>query len=292
LVERGTYNVIVVAAYRLVDGKLQEVWRWDNRNEDRTYSGQGSHWLHSADVDADGRQEVIIGSAVIDDDGTALWTTGLGHPDHLYVSDIDPARPGLEIYYGMETRQKERNGMCLVDAANGKILWGHEGFTRHVHSRGMCSDIDRRHPGSECYSADTDSSKKFAWARLRTAKGEVISEENLGGFGPHVVHWDADVQREVLLRGRIFNYEDPRRQNLQPRIEGSVVTVVDLVGDWREEIVTSVPGELRIYTTTIPAADRRACLMQDPIYRMDVAHGTMGYHKVPMLSYDLASQKE
>jgi len=292
LVERGTYNVIVLTAFRLVDGKLQKVWQWDNRNEDRTYRGQGAHWLHSADVDADGRQEVIIGSAVIDDDGTALWTTGLGHPDHLYVSDIDPTRPGLEIYYGMETRQKERNGMCLVDAASGKILWGHEGYTRHVHSRGMCSDIDSRHPGSECYSADTDSSKKFAWSRLRTAKGKVISEESLGEFGTHVVHWDADAQREVLLRGRIFNYEDPRGQNLQPRIEGSVITVVDLLGDWREEIVTSVPGELRIYTTTIPAADRRTCLMQDPIYRMDVAHGTMGYHKVPMLSYDLSSQEE
>ena len=292
LVERGTYNVIVLVAYRLADGKLEEVWRWDNRNEERNYSGQGAHWLHSADVDADGRQEVIIGSAVIDDDGTALWSTGLGHPDHLYVSDIDPTRPGLEIYYGMETRQKERNGMCLVDAATGEILWGHEGYTRHVHSRGMCSDIDSRHPGSECYSADTDSSKKYAWSRLRTAKGKVISEEDIGGFGTHVVHWDADVQREVLLRGRIFNYEDPSSQNIEPRIEGSVISVIDLMGDWREEIVTSVPGELRIYTTTIPATARRTCLMQDPIYRMDVAHGTMGYHKVPMLSYDVASQKE
>jgi rhamnogalacturonan endolyase len=292
LVERGTYNVIVVVAYRLVGGKLAEVWRWDNRREDRKYSGQGAHWLHAADVDADGRQEVILGSAAIDDDGSSLWSTGLGHPDHCYVGDIDPARPGLEIYYGMETRQKERNGMCLVDAASGKILWGHEGPTRHVHSRGMCSDIDARYPGCECYSADTDASKKYAWSRLRTCTGEVISEENLGGFGALVVHWDADVQRELLLGSGIFNYEDFRGRNLEPRVEGSVIAVADLLGDWREEIVTTVPGQLRIYTTTIPAVDRRVCLMQDPIYRLDVAHGTMGYHKVPMLSYDPASQNE
>jgi len=281
IVERGTYNVIVVVAYRLRGGKLDEVWRWDNRTLGREYQGQGAHWMHAADVDADGKQEVVIGSAVIDHDGTALWTTGLGHPDHGYVGDIDPARPGLEIYYGMETRQRERNGMCLVDAATGKILWGHEGFTRHVHSRGLCSDIDARHPGWECYSADTDERKRYAWSRLRTCKGEVISEENLGGFGPLAAYWDADPQREIVDRGRVFDYRGPTL--LEP-IEGkAVVAVADVLGDWREELIVTDPGELRIYTTTIPAKDRRVCLMQDPIYRTDVAHAAMGYWKVPML---------
>jgi hypothetical protein len=31
--------------------------------------------------------------------------------------------------------------------------------------------------------------------------------------------------------------------------------------------------------------------MRDPIYRIDVAHAAMGYMQVPMLSYDMASQK-
>ena len=60
--------------------------------------------------------------------------------------------------------------------------------------------------------------------------------------------------------------------------------VADVTGDWREEIITSLPGEMRIYTTTIPAKSRRTCLMQDPIYRIDVAHAAMGYYQVPMLS--------
>ena len=49
---------------------------------------------------------------------------------------------------------------------------------------------------------------------------------------------------------------------------------------------------MRIYTTTIPATDRRVCLMQDPIYRTDVIHAAMGYYQIPMLSYDPASQPE
>ncbi len=242
--------------------------------------------MHAADVDADGRQEVVLGSAVIDDNGKSLWSTGLGHPDHCYVGDIDPQRPGLEIYYGMETRQKERNGMCLVDAATGEILWGHEGPTRHVHSHGMCSDIDARFAGAECYSADTDSEKRFAWARMFNAQGQVISEENLSGFGPRCAYWDADPQRELLYRGRIADYGG---QPLDQRVEGNLVAVADILGDSREEIVTSVSGELRIYTTTIPAVDRRVCLLQDPLYRMDVVAAAMGYFQVPMTSYDLAT---
>lgn len=288
IVARGTYNLMKVVAYTLRGGRLRELWRWDNSKATRSWQGQGAHWMHAADIDGDGRDEVLLGSCALDDDGTPLWTTGLGHPDHFYVGDIDPSRPGLEIYYGIETRQKERNGMCLVEASTGKVLWGHEGPTRHVHGQGMCSDIDPRYPGWECYSADTDATKDFAFARLRSAKGEVIGEENLGGFGARCAYWDADCQRELVLGHRIAKY---RGKDLGLRIEGSVVAVADVLGDWREEIITSVPGEMRIYTTTIPATDRRACLLSDPIYRIDVAHAAMGYYQVPMLGYDPASAK-
>jgi rhamnogalacturonan endolyase len=67
--------------------------------------------------------------------------------------------------------------------------------------------------------------------------------------------------------------------------------VADVLGDRREELITSVPGELRIYTTTMPATDRRVCLMQDPIYRMDVVSAAMGYFQVPMTSYELGTRK-
>lgn len=287
IVARGTYGLMKAVAYDFRDGKLQLRWRWDNTGLPRSWQGQGAHWMHCADIDADGRDEVLLGSCVLDDNGKPLWTTGLGHPDHFYLGDIDPTRPGLEIYYGIETRQRERNGMCLVEAATGKILWGHEGPTRHVHSCGMCSDIDPRWPGSECYSADTDEKKQFAWARLRSAQGKVISEENLGGFGARTVYWDADPQRELVLGSRIVKY--PNRKTPLGQIEGSLVAVADVLGDWREEIITSVPGQMRIYITTIPAKDRRLCLLLDPIYRIDVAHAAMGYYQVPMLSYDPAS---
>lgn len=282
IVARGTYNHMKAVAYRLRGGKLEELWRWDNKNLPRTFWGQGAHWMHAADVDADGREEVLLGSVVLDDDGKALWTTGLGHPDHFYVGDIDPDRPGLEIYYGIEPGGP-KNKMCLVDARTGEILWGHPEPTTHIHASGLCSDIDARYPGSECYSGERDFKDK-RW--LRDCKGNILSTKDLGGLSPRAVYWDADLQRELLLGREIRNYGDSEAVG---RIEGNMVAVADILGDWREEIISSLPGELRIYITTVPAADRRVCLMRDPIYRADVIHAAMGYYQVPMTSRDLAS---
>lgn len=287
IVLRGTYNRMKAAAYQLEGDRLVEQWRWDNQGMPREWQGQGAHWTHAADLDGDGRDELVLGSCVLDDDGKPLWTTGLGHPDHAYVGDLDPSRPGLEIYYGIETR-RPRDGMCMVDAATGKILWGIDEPTRHVHSYGMASDIDARYPGCECYSADTDANKKFALGLLHSAKGELIARENLGGFGPRVVWWDADPQRELILGRNVCKYG--RTETTLARFEGQYVATVDLWGDWREEIIVSTPGELRVYTTTIPANDRCVCLMQDRLYRMDTVAGAMGYYQVPMPSRNLDAE--
>lgn len=76
-------------------------------------------------------------------------------------------------------------------------------------------------------------------------------------------------------------------ETLTHDIEGSILMIGDLYGDWREEIVTSLPGEIRIYSTNIPAKDRRTCLMQDPIYRSYICQRSMGYPQAPVPSYYL-----
>lgn len=277
IVERGTYNVIKLVAYEFHDGKLRQLWTWEEREEDNSYRGQGAHCLRAADVDGDGRDEVIIGSAVIDDNGVALWTTGLGHPDHLTVGQLDPSRPGLQIEYGIE-RGRQSNTVCMVDAKTGNILWGLNEVTTHVHSSGLCADIDPQHPGVECYAGERDFKDK-RW--LFSAKGELISTNDMGGLSPRAAYWDASLQRALLISGRLSKFHG---DTLPPRIEGSVIAVADIHGDWREEIITSLPGELRIYSTTIPAAARRPCLMQDPIYRLDVVGAAQGYYQVPGIS--------
>ncbi len=135
----------------------------------------------------------------------------------------------------------------------------------------------------ECYSGESDLPKRW----LHSSNGTLIANEsNLNiGLSPTAVYWDADLQRELLYGGRIRDYGTDHIHLSD--INGYEVAWADILGDWREEVIVSVAGEIRIYTTTISAEDRRVCLMQDPIYRLDVAHNSMGYSQVPMTSYCL-----
>jgi rhamnogalacturonan endolyase len=284
LVQRGTYTLMKLVAYQLREGRLTELWRWDSDEEvgEVTYRGQGAHWMHCGDVDDDGRDEVVLGSNVIDDDGRGLWCTGLGHPDRCFLGDLDPERPGLEVFYHIEPPRAE-NGVCLVDAKTGAILWGLKERTYHV-GVGMAADIDPSHPGCECGASEDGKGdpkgQNYAgnpprW--LLTAQGELLARDrDVPPF--ETVFWDADSQRELVAGSRVQKYQGPV---LTFGIEGSHVFWGDILGDWREEIVTSVKGELRVYSTTIPAADRRVTLLQDPVYRADVAHEAMGYTQPP-----------
>lgn len=288
IVERGTYTVIQVHAYQFHGGKLAPVWQWNTLQESRPkrWRGQGAHTLQAHDVDGDGRDEVVLGSAVLDDNGVGLWSTGLGHPDHCYVGKIIPDRPGLQIFYGMETAQQKANGMCVVDAATGKILWGLAGATRHIHGYGFCADVDASRPGLELYGCDTDAAKRFERGWLLDAAGAVITATNqLTSHRP--VYWDADPQAELLSKRRITDFASAA---VQQEIDGAVVLIADVLGDWREEVFTSQAGELRIYPTAIPATDRRVCLLQDPVYRNTVAAAAQGYFYNAMLSYVPAHQ--
>jgi len=270
IVERGTYTLIKIAAY---DGNLKRIWYWESSGPNVDYRGQGLHGLHAADIDGDGCDELVIGAAAIDHDGKALWTLRMGHPDVAYVGDIDPERPGQEIFYGMERRQK-KNGVCLVAARTGKIIWGYDGPTSHVHGQGMCADIIGSIPGLECYAGERDLPTYWLYG----AKGDRLSDKSMGTLSPRPVYWDADPQKELAIGGRVRDYEG----SVYDPIEGSVVAIVDCLGDWREEIITSANGELRIYTTTIPARTRRVCLMQDRKYRTGVAAQSMGYYYPPI----------
>ena len=326
LVARGTYTRMVVDAYNLVNGKLVKLWRWDGDKEKPQIRGQGSHTMVVGDVDGDGRDEIILGSVALDHNGKVLWNLGLGHPDVMYMADLIPARPGLEIAYGYEDAQHQ-NGICVVDARTGQIIWGHPYKTTHIHDQGMIGDFLPSNPGMEFYSAELDGTGKWVYS---AATGELISEEDLGGLSPRAIWWDGTVTK-AYLPGRYFGAPGSRGNGgvgavgaanrakaaaafgetpaprppgggggngyttLSPilkygtgkigEFQGRLIATADIMGDWREEIIVTMPGEIRIYTTTIPTTLRRPAPIQDPLYRKDVSQQTMGYFYPPQLSY-------
>jgi len=266
IMQRGTYNLIKIQA---LDKDFNQIWYWEAPQEKEKYRGQSSHGLITADVDRDGKDELVIGAAVLDDNGKGLWTLEMGHPDVCYVADIDPDNPGLEVFYGIETRQKT-DGICVVDAKTGRKLWAHKKPSRHLHGQGMAGDVLADWPGMEVYVGERDLKERW----LYSANGRLIEFREKGSLTPRPVWWDADPQKEVTVSGAIRDWGG---EAIQP-IEGRVIAVVDCLGDHREEVITSLKGELRIYTTTVPTSERRPCLMQDHQYRLGVVAQTMGYY--------------
>ena len=283
LVCRGTYTLMRIDAYNLVGNKLELVWSWSGDDENPKVRGQGFHGMHAYDVDGDGFDEIIIGDAVLDHDGKILWNMNMGHPDIVYLADIDYDRPGLEIYYAFESRQ-EKNGFCLVDPATGEIIWGNDFPTTHLHDWGLIGDIDPTEPGMEMYAMEKDRSASYFY----NSQGKLISDGAEIGTAhtARTLYWkDGPIKVYYPFGyGARDNYIVEFKGDTLAVVPGTIVAIADIEGDWREEVITSLPGEIRIYSTTIPSTSRRVTLMQDPLYRMDVATVSMGYFYVPQLS--------
>ncbi len=291
---RGTYTAMFVDAYQFTDGQLTKLWSWDGDEENPIVRSQGAHIMLANDVDEDGRDEIILGSAVLDDDGTLLWSSGLGHPDKVYVTDIDPSRTGLEIFLAVEAlHDKDGLGICVRDAKTGELIWSVGEPTVHIGS-GMVADIDPSLPGLECFAGEDPKGHRAMRVPGNDNKYLFDAKGNLIGKGEDVpptgdwLWWDAGKVRQYVAQDRdkisVMKY---KQEEIQNGFQGRVIMTADLFGDWREEIITALPGELRIYSTAIPATDRRVTLLQDNTYRQTITVRTMGYQQPPVPGYYL-----
>ncbi len=297
LAARGTYKLMVVDAWQLNGNRLERLWHWDGDEENPVIRSMGAHNMVAGDVDGDGRDEILLGSCMLDDNGTILWSSGLGHSDKAYLTKINPVFKGLQVFLTLEPKKENGRGVCVLDGKTGELIWGIGHTTYHVGD-GMVTDFLPQYPGLECFASEDrkgGSTDKY----LLTSEGRKINKTNDEVPGcRNWVWWDADLLRETF-RGddnqwgagssatsaqTIWKWKS---KELTAGIEGDIIMITDLDGDWREEVITALNGEIRIYRTNITAKDKRTTLMQDAIYRSYITHRSMGYPQSPVPSYYL-----
>ncbi len=271
----------VLAAWDYRNDTLKNRWTFnaDVVGENPTYTGQGNHNISVGDVDGDGKDEIIYGSMAIDDDGSPLWNSHLGHGDAMHLSDIDPDRPGLEVWGIHEQAQV---GSALLDAKTGAIIWG----TGPADvGRGVAADLDSLHFGMECWGG-TDG--------LRSAKNQKVG--NAPSSSNHLIWWDGDLTRELLDGNAITKYgegillqaSDCSSNN---GTKSNPTLTADLFGDWREEAIwrTSDNTALKLFTTTDTTEYRIKTLMHDPVYREGIAWQNVAYNQPPHTGFFLGA---
>ena len=251
-------------------------------NRNFTAYGQGNHNLSVADVDGDGRDEIVYGAATIDHDGWILYSTGLGHGDAMHLGDLMPDRPGLEVFQVHET---EPWGFDVHDAATGELLLHVKG--NGDTGRGMAADAFGSTRGHEFWSAASQD--------VYDTGGNVVSSARPSYC--FRTYWDGTLRDNLLDGVKLTDGQGRRLATFsdmgQSTTFGSKATPVvqaDLLGDWREELVffnSADSASLNIFTSTEPTDFAIPTLMHDHTYRMGVAWQNAGYNQPPHLGYYL-----
>jgi len=269
-----------------------ERWRWNCNNSKSPWYGNGYHNFVVADVDEDGRDEIVYGSMVIDDNGQGLSTTGLGHGDAQAVTDFNPYRKGLE-FFGCLEEKKGNFGCNYRDATTSELLYKHDGTGDD--GRSLMANFSNKYPGSLGRSTQSGMINTVTCTTVPELGGD--SFINWGDLNFRI-YFDGDLCSEILNSpgeakdakvekpgvGRLFTTEGCNMNNdskNNPCFQG------DIIGDWREEIVLRRGTNLRVYTTAIETSYSMPSLWFDHQYRQAMVWQMMAYNQPPYVSYFL-----
>lgn len=288
---RGYYGRMTATAYKVENDKLVKLWAFDTGTSSSALGyGDGNHNSMPADVDGDGKQEIITGSTCIDDDGTIKWCTNQGHGDAMHVGDFLPDNNGIEVFI---CHEDSPYGVTLIDADTGSKLF-------HINADGdtgrcCAGNIWSENPGAEF------------WFNTTTVNG---SGTTLSCRRPSInfmSYWDGDLEREAL-----DGYTDSPATITDMDSSGYLTTILstdgyytcnttkgtpclsaDIFGDWREELIVRAAdgNSVRIFATTYDTDYRITTLMHDPQYRNQVAAQNVAYNQPPHPSFYLGSDE-
>lgn len=322
VMQRGIYSYVYATAISWDGKNLTEEWRHASTSENHAETtnasgthtqeislfGQGAHAGQAADLDGDGYDELCIGAAAIDHDGTVLWSTGLGHGDAIGVGEFNPDNDGLETW--RITEGSTKYDACMISGKNGTILNG-QLFTAGDVGRGLVMDLDSTVAGSEYWH--------LASSKIYDCNGNELYDINRGnmtGYPNYRIFWDGDLTDEHFCGTFIAKYDIVNHgwsrcttsmgDNNSIEKTYGVFSIndskknpclqCDLFGDFREELamyttaqtagLTDCDYVLRIITSTYDTGKKLPWLRDDNTYDLQIASQNVGYSLPPHLGYN------
>ena len=269
-----------------------------------TLYGNGNHNLSIADVDGDGCDEILWGSAALDNDGTLLYATGYGHGDAIHVGKMIPDSADLYVFDVHEEKLKAAHGSWdLHNARTGRIVH-HGGSAESDNGRGMAAALSTSYRGYQFWSSDDRQPRsaisgntvinKSCSVNYRiywdgTYVDQLFDGNNPGGSteaNPYIQKWNGSSFTNVIsFNSATYNYgQSCNTTKSTPCLQA------DILGDWREELILwnkNDPSEINIYTTWTATNYAVPTLMHDHVYRMGIAWQNTAYNQPPHLGYFL-----
>jgi len=253
---RAPYDSFKILTFIYQDGIFQEYWTFE-----RVDAGKGvCHSPIVADIDFDGKDEVLLGHWVLEEDGQIRWEKDpLFFDDELHVdsiraADIDPAIPGLEII--------SVSGFMVLDK-DGGVIWRKDAYGP-LNGEGQSVAIDE-------FRTDL-SGQEILFALQAPDNNEYLyssSGDLLWGFdGPSEfdasyettpIQWIGDIQKETLQqyrgRGRTISIFDEYGKfvgEFDPSVKYGEIgyRIANVLGDFREEIICYNQNYLIVYSNS------------------------------------------
>ena len=230
-----------------------------------------------SDLDGDGRDEVL-GGTIFSPDGQLLAAPAdfEGHMDSVFVNDVVPEIPGLEV-------------VLLEEGSNQVQVMGLEGPIWRRHFR----EQEPQNAAVGRFSPESD--EVFVWCRSRyrkhqkpfvfNSRGKMVFDYQMKRKAPlgwtaegveviHTIDWTGEATQLACAKerhkiGSVGLFEPLTGRFVKIfKEEADRLYVADVLGDWREEVIVLSGNELHIYENSEanPRPDRER-LWSDRNYR-------------------------
>ena len=278
-----------------------------------TLYGNGNHNLSIADVDGDGCDEIIWGSAALNNDGSLLYATGYGHGDAIHLGKMIADSTDLYVFDVHEEKLTTAHGSWdLHNARTGRIIW-HGGSADADNGRGMAAAMTNMR-GYQFWSGDERYPRSAITGKTAIQKscsvnfriywdGSYLDQLFDGSYqynrdkedglwdqsayaNPTIQKWDGSSFTDVIK----FNSKTYNNAQTANYTKATPCLQADIIGDWREELIMwnkQDSAQIMLFTTWTSTQYAVPTLMHDHVYRMGIAWQNTAYNQPPHLGYFL-----